>query len=145
MPPAGTKISSCPGERVPTSGDPSSILASNPDGSFARPLEGGGPVCGAEKLSKGLPGSARGGPKPSSYEALHDKTMISREILQNSSIFSLHVCQVPPVADLVAVSMRNAKRMTIPCQEKKSGRKILIFHDENPFSKFEIEKVLTKI
>ena len=28
--------------------------------------------------------------------------------------------------------------------EKKIGRKILIFHDENPFSKFEIEKKLTK-
>ena len=27
---------------------------------------------------------------------------------------------------------------------KKSGRKIIIFHDENPFSKFKIEKKMTK-
>ena len=46
----------------------SSKLASNPDCTFARSLEGVGLVCGAVKFPKLIPGSARGGgSKPGSY------------------------------------------------------------------------------
>ena len=46
-------------------------LASNPDCSFAGPLGGVGPVCGAEKFTNPIPIPARVFPKPDSFDYLN--------------------------------------------------------------------------
>ena len=66
-------------------------------------------------------------------------------VSQNTRFFWVCPCRSYRKCFLSAKHHIFAKYITIPCQKKKFGRKILIFHDENPFSKFEIEKKIDKI
>ena len=70
------------------------------------------------------------------YEASREKVSLLGKI---QGFVDVCPCRSDHKSNKLNAGVVFRRSMIIPCQEKKSGWKILFFHDENVFSKFEIE------